>query len=401
MWEQIRSNRVRSAVVVVLIGVLLVATGAALGGAWGRGGESAIGGAAVALVLWFILWIVAATSGDKILLSLSGAQEVQKSDHPVLFNVVEEMTIAAQLPQRPRVYVVDDPSPNAFATGHSPESSAVTVTTGLLRILDRDELQGVIAHEIGHVKNRDVKLMSTAGIMVGAIVLIAEIGRRSLFFGGGRRSRSSSKDNGGQAIVLIVSLLFMILAPIMAQLLYLALSRRREYLADASGAMFTRYPDGLASALEKIAAGSASIPLANANAATAPMYIAAPRKMAASGEGGSLFATHPPMAERVRILRSMGGRADLAAYDGAYRATKGRSVVGTGSLTAAPQIPARERSPGAGTRTPSQRYRAATDAILGASGYQSIECPCGAVMKLPASLQGRVTECLRCGRALA
>ncbi len=399
MWEQIRSNRARSAFVVAIIGVLLVATGAALGSALARRGDGALGGAALALVVWFVLWIVSATSGDRILLSLAGAQEVRKQDHPILVNVVEEMAIAAQLPKVPRVYVVDDPSPNAFATGTSPDNAAVTVTTGLLRILDRDELQGVVGHEIGHVRNRDVKLMATAGIMVGTIVILAEIGRRFLWYGGGRRSRSSSRGGGGQAVVLVLALVMLILAPVFAQLLYLALSRRREYLADASGALFTRYPDGLASALEKIEAGS-SVPLAHANAATAPMYIAAPRRMEASGEAGSLFATHPPIKERIRILRSMGGRADLAAYETAFRAATGSKAIGARSLAQSQTVAAREASPQAGQPTEADRHRSASNALLNAAGYGTVTCECGATMKIPPSLAGTVTECLRCGRPL-
>jgi heat shock protein HtpX len=400
MWEQIASNRARSAVVVTLIGVLLVATGAALGGAFSGAAEGALGGAGLAFVVWVVLWIVSATSGDRILLSLAGASEIRKQDHPVLVNVVEEMTIAAHLPKVPRVYVVDDPSPNAFATGLSPENAAVTVTTGLLKILDRDELQGVVAHEIGHIKNRDVKLMATAGIMIGTIVIVAEVGRRAIFYGGGRRSRSSSRDGGGQAIVLIVALVFMILAPIFARLLYLALSRRREYLADASGALFTRYPEGLASALEKLDRGS-RIPLASAGPATAPMYIAAPRRMSAAGDQGSLFATHPPIQERVRILRGMAGRADLAAYEAAYRATKGASAIGEDSLSKSRVVAAREASPGAGATPAVERQRAASDALLSAAGYSRVSCSsCGAVMKIPPTLAGDVTECLRCGEPM-
>jgi heat shock protein HtpX len=399
MWEQIASNQTRSAVVVASVGALLVTTGLALGAVFAGSGEGAMGGAVVALLLWLILWMVSASSGDKILLALHGAQEVRKGDHPILVNVVEEMAIAAVLPKCPRVFVVDDPSPNAFATGTSPDNAAVTVTTGLLRILNRDELQGVVAHEIGHVKNRDVKLMATAGIMVGAIVILAEMGRRAMWYGGFRRSRSSSKDDGGQAILMIVAPLMLILAPIFAEFLYLALSRRREYLADASGALFTRYPEGLASALEKLEAGT-STPFAHASAATAPMYIAAPRAMSASGEAGSLFSTHPPIRERVHILRSMGGRADVAAYEAAYRGVKGESAVGAQTLAASRPVAVREASAGAGSTAEVDRHRAASNALLSASGYGTVTCACGATLKIPPSLAGRLTECLRCGRRL-
>ena len=188
--------------------------------------------------------------------------EIQKKDHPQLFNIVEEMSIAAQLPKMPRVFIVDDPAPNAFAVGRNPDKAAVAVTIGLLKILKRDELQGVVAHEIGHIKNRDVALMTTAGIMLGALVLLGEIGSRAMWFGGGaRRSRDSNDSGGGaQAILMIVAIVFIILSPILAQLVYFALSRRREYLADASGAMYTRWPEGLASALEKLGGSTALRP---------------------------------------------------------------------------------------------------------------------------------------------
>ena len=403
MFEQIRSNQLRSHLVVGLMGCLLVATGVALGGGLGGGEGGLYVGGLVALALWAVLWVVAVTSGDRILLALSGATEIRKQDHPQLFNVVEEMTIAAALPKPPRVYVMDDPAPNAFATGRRPEDAAVTVTTGLLKILDRDELQGVVAHEIGHVRNRDIRLMTTAGIMVGTVVILAEVGRRALFFGGGRRSRTSKGDGQAQLLMLVVSLAFMILAPILAQLLYLALSRRREYLADASGAVFTRYPEGLARALEKLG-GSRTAP-AKASRVTAPMFIVSPekepRRMAAKGgEGASVFATHPPLAERIRILRAMGGNAGLGAYEAAYRRATGKSVVGRRTLAEAQDVPAREPSAEDGHEPEDElrRVREATDALLLSAGYQMVDCPCGARLKAPASQVSRLSNCPRCGR---
>jgi len=379
------------------MGVVLVAAGIALGTMVGReahadpGGAALLGGVA-AFGVWFVLWAVAALQGDRIMLALAGAREIQKQDHPQLVNVVEEMAVAAMLPRAPRVFVVDDPSPNAFATGRSPEHAAVSVTTGLLRLLRRDELQGVVAHEIGHVRNRDVALMATAGVMLGAIVLLADLGTRMMWFGGRRRSRSSSARNGdgASAALLVVSLLFVILAPILAQLLYLALSRRREYLADASGALFTRYPEGLASALEKI--GGAGVPLANKSRVTAPMYIIAP---AAAG----LFSTHPPLEERVRILRAMGGGAGLRAYDAAYRRVTGAGVVGARTLAAAEDVGARAPAPDA--KAPAERAREAGEALLSAGGYRRVPCACGATLKVPPALRGRVTRCPRCGAGLA
>jgi heat shock protein HtpX len=397
VWEQIRSNRRRSAAVIAVMGVVLVATGAAIAVFLAGGDPSvdprgvALTGGSVALALWAVLWMVSVTSGDRIMLSLSGAREIEKQDHPQLFNVVEEMTIAAALGTRPRVFVVDDPSPNAFAVGRRPETAAVAVTTGLLRLLDRDELQGVVAHEIGHIRNRDTALMATAGVMLGVVVLLADLGVRSLWFGGGRRSRASSRDDrDGGGILVLLALVFMVVAPLLAQALYFALSRRREYLADASGALFTRYPEGLASALEKL--GGSDVPLANQSRVTAPMYTVPPRRT-------GLFDTHPPIAERVRILRSMAGGAGLGAYEAAYRQVTNGSVVGARTLAAAEDVPARAPAPAGPERA--ERARQASDALLSAAGYRRVTCRCGAVLKVPPALAGKVAACPRCGAPIA
>ncbi|TAH35099.1 MAG: peptidase M28 [Planctomycetota bacterium] len=397
MWEQIRRNRRRSALVVAAMGVLLVATGAALGGLAAQNEAGFLLGAAVAGVLWLIQWGITASQGDRILLRVAGAKEVRKADHPQLHNVVEEMSIAASLDQKPRVCLVDDPAPNAFAVGRNPRDAAVAVTTGLLRRLDRDELQGVIAHEIGHIKNRDVALMTTAGIMLGVIVLLSEIGARSLRFGGVRHSRSSRKGGGG-AIVLVLVVVLIILAPLLAQLIYFALSRRREYLADASAARFTRYPEGLARALEKIDASG--VPLADTSKVTAPMYIAPPaasRRRAVA----SWFSTHPPLSERIRILRGMAGGAGYDAYQSAYQEARGGTLMGARTVSEARDLPARAALAEAGAVPAAERARAASDAFLAASGYARRPCPsCTALLKLPPSLQERVLNCPRCGQPL-
>lgn len=434
MWEQIRSNRRRGAFVLAGMGVLLVLIGMAVAGLFTQDPGGLVVGGAGALLLWLFLWMVTVSKGDDIMLHMAGAREIEHAHHPVLFNLVEEMTIASALPKRPRVFVVDDPSPNAFAVGRDPQKASVAVTTGLLRILDRDELQGVVAHELGHIKNRDVALLTTAGVMMGAIVMLAEVGLRAMWYtGGGRRSRSSNDQGGAQAAIMIGALVLLILAPILAQLMYFALSRRREYLADASGAMFTRYPEGLASALEKLGGGRVA-PLSDTSRVTAPMYIVAPLRKARGG-GASLFSTHPPLEERVRILRSMGGMADFGAYDRAFRNTKGRRVVGLHTLEETTAVPARdagesgagdadegglfgtggmlgavEPAPSAagarGAQPPplppeSLRARAASDAFLQASGYAMRTCEdCGATVKVPPSLQERVTSCPRCNGRL-
>ncbi|MCL2679438.1 MAG: M48 family metallopeptidase [Dehalococcoidia bacterium] len=314
MWEQIKSNRLRSAVLVVFMGALLLAVGYFIGlyliGSWQ-------GGLAIAAVVWAVMGLVAFFQGDSILLGVSKARKIGKQDDPALYNVVEEMSLAAGLPKIPDVYIIDDPALNAFATGRDPKKSAVAITAGLRAKLTRDELQGVMAHEIGHIKNRDVMYMSIASVMLGAIVILSWYATRVMFLGGGNRNRNNSGGGGaGEMIIMVIGLLLLILAPLFAQLLYLATSRKREYLADASSALYTRYPEGLASALEKMATSSGT-PVKAANKATAPMYIINPfgKKQAVN----AWASTHPPITERVRILRSMGKNDSLAAYEQAYK----------------------------------------------------------------------------------
>jgi heat shock protein HtpX len=241
------------------------------------------------------------------------------------------MTIASGLPKMPDIYIVNDRALNAFATGRNPDKAAVTVTSGLLENLNRDELQGVVAHEIGHIKNRDVLLMTISSVMLGAIVIISTYATRIMFWGGGGK-RSNNREGGGafQMILLAVGLVLLILAPLFAQLIYFAISRKREYLADASSALYTRYPEGLASALEKL--GGSNIPVKSANKATAPMYINEPfgKKQSLN----SWMSTHPPIADRVRVLRSMGGNS-FADYEKAYGQThKGKGIIPKSTLKA-------------------------------------------------------------------
>jgi len=231
-------------------------------------------------------------ASDRIVLSLSGAREAQKGEFPYLVNVVEGLSLAAGVPA-PKIYVVDDPAPNAFAVGTSPKNSSVAFTTGLLSTLDRAELEGVAAHEISHIKNLDSRMATLAVVMVGLIAILSELGLRSMFWGrgsGGPRGR-----NGG--LFALIGLFIIIIAPLIAQLVRLALSRQREYLADATGAQLTRYPAGLASALEKI--GKAGSYVRRASDATAPLYFANPLS------GMQFLSTHPPIEERIRRLKAM------------------------------------------------------------------------------------------------
>jgi heat shock protein HtpX len=237
---------------------------------------------------------------DKLVLKMTAARPATKAEFPELYNIVENLSITAGLPM-PKVYVVDDPSPNAFATGRDPEHAVVAATTGLLQILDRNELEGVMAHELAHVGNRDMLVMTVAVVLAGFVALLADFMARALMFGGG-----DNRDRN--PIFLVVGILGIILLPLAAKMIQLAISRKREYLADASAALLTRYPEGLASALEKISGSHR--PLKNVSHATAHLFISDPyeaEKKRSFGERiNGLFATHPPASDRIRVLREMG-----------------------------------------------------------------------------------------------
>lgn len=241
-------------------------------------------------------------NSDKIVLGISGAIEVKDNDSPQahdLHNLVENVCIAAGLP-KPKIYLIPDTAMNAFATGRDPEHSAICFTTGIVESLEKRELEGVIAHELSHVGNFDIRLMSIVSILVGTITLLADWFTRGRFYGGSRRSRDSGDLNG---FILIIGLLFIILSPIIATLIKLAVSRNREYLADSTAALITRYPKGLANALKKLA-GDREI-LEAANGATAHLYISSPLRSETGGFLAGLFDTHPPIAERIRRLEAM------------------------------------------------------------------------------------------------
>lgn len=396
MFELIRANRRRAFLLMAAMLVLFAALGYGLGLAFL---QSPIVGLAIAVVVAAFLAILSWNAGDALILSSSGAHRIERDDHPVLFNIVEEMRIASGLPTTPDIYIIDADAPNAFATGRDPKRAKVAVTAGLLERMDRDELQGVIGHELGHVANRDILYMMMATCLLGAVVILADVAAQIMFFGGigGRRRTSSGGGNQAQAIAMVVAILLVILAPIFAQLLYFAISRRREYLADASSARYTRNPEGLARALEKIA-GSTE-PLPHANRATAALYIANPLKR--SGRGlADLTSTHPPTSERVRILRAMAGEGGYAAYDEAFRKVTGRpvGVVPFSGLqeTAAPATAVAGRS--ADRRSRTERRRETTDALWSSQGYRFVRCPCGTTMKVPPDFPKDVVTCPNCGR---
>lgn len=247
-----------------------------------------------AVIFSIIMNVSAYWYSDKLVVATAGAHEADSVQFLELHRVVENLAITAGLP-KPRVYIINDPSPNAFATGRDPEHAVVAVTTGLLGILDRSELEGVIAHELSHIGNRDMLVSTVAVVLVGFVALLSDMFLRTTMWGGGHRDR----DNRAGAILMLIGIVLAILSPIVAQLIHFAISRKREFLADASGALLTRYPEGLASALEKI--GHNTIPLRRANNATAHLFIANPF----AGKNGiaRLFMTHPPITERIHALR--------------------------------------------------------------------------------------------------
>lgn len=240
-----------------------------------------------------VMNVVAYWYSDKIAIAQAGAREADKEQYRELHNIVENLAITAGLP-KPKVFIINDPAPNAFATGRNPKNSSVAVTTGLLQTLDRSELEGVIAHELAHIGNRDILLSTVAIVLVGFVTLLADYFSRMALFGG----LNNDDERRGGGVHLIIMLVVAILAPIGATLLQLAISRKREYLADASGALLTRYPEGLASALQKI--GSYNSPMNRASKATAHMYISNP--FGANGRMSHLFMTHPPIQKRIDAL---------------------------------------------------------------------------------------------------
>jgi heat shock protein HtpX len=337
MYEQIARNRRASWLLMGLIVAIFALLGfiigaAALGGT--RGGIGLLGVFGVVAIAWSLIGYY---SGDKMVLAVSGAHQVSHDDEPQLFNVVEELTIAAGLPKVPAVYVIEDPALNAFATGRDPLHSSVAVTRGLMGRLDREELQGVLAHELSHVRNYDIRFATLVGIMVGMIALVADFFLRFTFWGGMGRRRSSS-DGGDQAqiVFLIVAIVLAILAPLAAYSVQFAISRRREYLADASAVELTRNPLGLARALNDIAGDPR--PLKSANRATAHLFIANPLKGKKVKESSGLFDTHPPIQKRIAVLLEM-AHAGPDALRPSRQAVADATAAAQGLPTPAPPDP--------------------------------------------------------------
>lgn len=292
MYRQIEKNRVKTVLLFSLLIIFVLLAGYIFGRAAGCG----FWGLILAFVVSILMSFGSYYYCDRIVMAMSRAREIQESDNPELFHTVENICIGAGIP-KPRIYIIDDPSPNAFATGRNPEHSAIAVTSGLLQMLNRTELEGVISHEISHVKSYDILIATLVVVMLGMIVLLSDFFLRFMLFGDEDRD---SRTVG--VIFLVIGVILALLAPLIAILIQMAISRKREFLADANGALITRYPEGLASALEKI--DRDTHPLRVVNKATAHLFIANPLKEH-GGFLNKLFSTHPPIEERVKALREM------------------------------------------------------------------------------------------------
>jgi len=350
MWEQIRANKRNSIVLLTTMAVVLMVLGFVLGLVF-AGPDGGFFGLIIATVVWLILMAISFSSGDQILLMSCKAKLVTSDVHPQLFNVVEEMTIAANLPKMPKVYIINDPAPNAFATGRKPESASVAVF-----------LRGMFYRSM---------------------------------MGGRSRRYSSSSGGGGQAqiIFLIIAVVCAILAPIFANILYFALSRKREYLADAGAVRLTRYPAGLAGALEKIS--KSDIKLTSANKVTAPMYISNPFK---GLKAASLFSTHPPIDKRIKILKNMSRGASFKDYSDSYSQTVGAETVMPASALKETQTVEIRKASAKSKRSEKQQLRQIGDIMRQVNSFVFLTCACGVKMKIPPNFKANKVNCPRCGK---
>jgi heat shock protein HtpX len=429
MWEQIRYNQTRSAMLIIGMMILLPLLGYILSITF-TAGHNRIAGVIIALLLFGMIILIDYLHGDNILLALSRAKKISPDDLQRLYNIVEEITIASGLETIPAIYVIDDPALNAFATGRNPNRAAIIVTSGLLAKLNRDELQGVIGHEIAHIKNQDVQLMALCRILY-ITMMVLTLGIALIFLTIEPEQTTSTKTDyrpkpsgsdwpfiflmSGVVLTLAISfiefdsipllsyllfsagcidLLFFIWMPIAAYFILFAVSKRREYLADASSALYTRYPEGLASALEKIAASTDQ--LKSANLMTSTIYITSPfRKngMAASDHSES----HPPTSERTAILRSMTG-VSYADYNLAYKQfyNTDKNAILSATTTTADSSPVRPPQPD--NLDDIQRARETSNALWNLNNYKLVTCACGTRMRLPPSYKQPEIKCPHCGR---
>lgn len=299
IYDQISSNKRRTWFFLIAFVVLIAVLGYVIGAALDYG----YGPLFIAGVIAIFMSIDSYYYSDKMVLAIAGAHEIKFEDNKELYRTVENLCIGAGIPQ-PKLYIIEDEAPNAFATGRDPKHAVVAVTRGLLNKLEKAELEGVIAHELSHIQNYDIRLMTIVSILAGMVLILSDLFLRWSFWGGGKRRDSGKGDGRLQMIMLVLAIVLAILAPIFAQIIKMSISRKREFLADASAALITRYPEGLAKALEKISADPD--PLDRASRATAHLYISSPKKEPGKKSSlAGLFDTHPPIEERVKALRAM------------------------------------------------------------------------------------------------
>ena len=312
-YGQISSNKRNSLLMAAFVVGVFALLGFTIGYAVVGSPAGGVGALGIAIAIGSVSGVATYFSGDKLVLTVSGARPIDEATAPQLLNVVREMALAANVPM-PAVYTIDDTAPNAFATGRDPAHASIAITTGLLEKLDREEIQGVIAHELSHVRNLDIRFSLVVGVMVGAIAILADFFLRFTFWGGmsSRRSSRDSGGNGAAAIIAIVAIVLAILAPIIARFIQLAVNRQREYLADASGVELTRNPYGLERALAKIGADQEVLEVANRG--TQHMYFTNPIKKFEARSSG-LMDTHPPILDRINRLRELTGEPPLQAAD--------------------------------------------------------------------------------------
>jgi heat shock protein HtpX len=312
-FAQASANRRNSFLLAAFVVAVLCLLGFFVGYAIAGDPAGGVAATGAALLLGGLIAVGSYFQGDKLVLAASGARPVDAQSAPQLMNVIQELAIAANVPM-PAVYVIDDTAPNAFATGRDPQHASVAITTGLLEKLDREELQGVIGHELSHVRNLDIRFALIVGVMVGAIAILADFFLRFTFWGGGRRSSNREGGGGAQVIIFVIAIVLAILAPIIARIIQLAVSRQREYLADASSVELTRNPYGLERALAKISGDTEVLEVANRG--TQHMYFTNPIKKFEARSSG-LFSTHPAIVDRINRLRELTGEAPLSAPEAA------------------------------------------------------------------------------------
>ena len=295
-FDEIRNNNIKSILLFFVFLIIIIGLGAIIGLVWG----DLYFGLILSAIFALAYALIAYYAGRNMLMSFANAKEVTKKEEPYLYHTIEGLALAAGIPT-PKAYIIEDPAPNAFATGRNPQNSAIAVTRGLLQKLNRQELEGVIAHEMAHIRNYDIRAMMISSVMVGVIMLLSHFLLRSFLFSGGG-NRSSGRGGNAQIIFILIGVALAILSPFIGKLIQLSIGRKREYAADAGGAVLTRYPEGLASALEKISKDTNE--LKSNNNAMAHLYISNPTKKKKSFMS-RLMSTHPPTEERIKRLRAM------------------------------------------------------------------------------------------------